>query len=93
MDLAHIDFHLNCHQKQKVPKVIDSVDTNYYNDEYIQKIQLSALIIGIDTKRNLVNYSIEKLEQLITERLNKRDFDHKKFQKRLDKLINKRKTP
>jgi SAM-dependent methyltransferase len=80
-------------KKQKAPKVIDSVDTNYYNDEYIQKIQLSALIIGIDTKRNLVNYSIEKLEQLITERLNKRDFDHKKFQKRLDKLINKRKTP
>ena len=80
-------------KKQKAPKAIDSVDTNYYNDEYIQKIQLSALIIGNDTKRNMVNYSIDKLEQLITERLNKRDFDHKKFQKRLDKLINKRKTP
>jgi SAM-dependent methyltransferase len=80
-------------KKQKAPKAIDSIDTNYYNDDYIQKIHLSALIIGIDTKRNLVNYSIEKLEQLITERLNNRDFDHTKFQKRLDKLINKRKTP
>ena len=80
-------------KKQKAPKVVDSIDTTYYNDEYIQKIQLSALIIGIDTKRKLANYSIEKLEQLVTQRLNTRGFDHKKFQKRLDKLINKRKNP
>jgi hypothetical protein len=80
-------------KKQKTPKTVDFTDTNYYNDEYVQKIQLSALIIGIDTEQKLANYSIEKLEQLIKPRLNTRGFDHDKFQKRLDKLINKRKPP
>jgi hypothetical protein len=79
-------------KKTKSPKVVDTSSNTSYNDEHILKLQLSALIMGIDTEKNLVNYSIENLEQLVNKRLNNRNFDHVKFQKRLDKLIQQRKN-
>lgn len=79
-------------KKSKSPKVVDTGSNTSYNDEHILKLQLSALIMGIDTEKNLVNYSIENLEQLVNKRLNNRNFDRVKFQKRLDKLIQQRKN-
>lgn len=77
-------------KKAKTPKTLDSLVTKYYTDSERERIQLSAVVAGIDTKDNVVNhYTIEKLEQLVEARLNTRDFDMVKFQKRLDKLINK----
>jgi len=80
-------------KKTKTPKTLDSSVTKYYTDDERERIQLSAVVAGIDTKDNVANnYTIEKLEQLVEQRLNTRDFDMVKFQKRLDKLINKGNT-
>ena len=80
-------------QKQKQPKPVDTVATKYYTDDERQRLQLSAVVLGIDTETNIVNnYTIEKIDQLVMDRLNTRDFNQDKFQKRLDKLIQKRKN-
>ena len=76
----------------KAPKVIDNTTTKYYTDDERVRLQMSALALGVDTEdRILKDYTLEKLEQLVTDRLNTRDFNQEKFQKRLEKLINKRK--
>lgn len=76
-----------------VPKLIDTAVTKYYTDEERVQLQMSAVALGIDTQDNILkNYTTENLERFVTDRLNTRDFNHDKFQKRLDKLIHKRKN-
>jgi hypothetical protein len=49
------------------------------------------VILGIDTEDNVnKKYSIENLERLVNDCLNKPGVSKDKFQKRLDKLIQKR---
>jgi SAM-dependent methyltransferase len=80
-------------KKQKPPKAVDTPVTKYYTDEEQQRIRLSAVILGIDTEENIIaNYTLEKLELLVTYRLNTSDTNIEKFQRRLDKLIHKRNT-
>jgi SAM-dependent methyltransferase len=80
-------------KRSKAPKNIDNVSTRYYTDEERIKLQMSAVALGIDTEDRILNdYTMENLEQFVTDRLNTRDFNQEKFQKRLDKLILKRKN-
>lgn len=76
----------------KTPKTIDKSITKHYTEDEKQHLQMYAIVMEIDTKDNIIaNYSAEKLDELVTNRLNSRDFNHDKFQKRLDKFIQKRK--
>jgi SAM-dependent methyltransferase len=80
-------------KKSKTPKPIDNNTTKLYTQDEKQQLQLAAIVLEIDTEQNIfANYTAEKLDQLVTNRLNTRDFNHDKFQKRLDKLIQKRKN-
>jgi SAM-dependent methyltransferase len=80
-------------KKQKPPKAVDTAVTKYYTDSERTRLQLSAVVLDIDTETNVINnYTIEKIDQLVTERLNTPEFNHDKFQKRLNKLIEKRKN-
>jgi SAM-dependent methyltransferase len=80
-------------KRSTVPKVVDNRVTRYYTDEERMQLQMSAVAMGVDTQDNILkNYTTENLERLVTDRLNTRDFNHDKFQKRLDKLIHKRKN-
>ncbi len=80
-------------KRSTVPKVVDNRVTRYYTDEERMQLQMSAVALGVDTQDNILkNYTTENLERLVTDRLNTRDFNHDKFQKRLDKLIYKRKN-
>jgi SAM-dependent methyltransferase len=80
-------------KQSKAPKAIDNQPTKYYTDEERVQLQMSAVALGIDTEQRILNdYTMEILEQYVTDRLNTRDFNQEKFQKRLDKLINKRKN-
>jgi len=80
-------------KKAKAPKAVDTAPTRYYTDEERIKLQMSAVALGIDTEDRICNdYTMEILEQFVTDRLNTRDFNQAKFQKRLDKLIEKRKN-
>jgi SAM-dependent methyltransferase len=80
-------------KQSTVPKVVDNRVTRYYTDEERIQLQMSAVAMGVDTQDNILkNYTTENLERLVTDRLNTRDFNHDKFQKRLDKLIHKRKN-
>jgi SAM-dependent methyltransferase len=79
-------------KKIRQPKVIDNSVTKHYTEDEKRHLQMSAVVMEIDTEDNIVaNYSAEKLDELVTNRLNTRDFNHEKFQKRLDKFIQKRK--
>jgi SAM-dependent methyltransferase len=79
-------------KQSKAPKHIDNAPTRYYTDEERIKLQMSAVALGIDTEDRILNdYTMENLEQFVKDRLNTRDFNQEKFQKRLDKLIEKRK--
>ena len=79
-------------KQSKTPKAIDTASTRYYTDEERVRLQMSAVALGIDTEQRILNdYTMEVLEQYVTDRLNTRDFNQEKFQKRLDKLINRRK--
>jgi SAM-dependent methyltransferase len=83
----------NQRKKSKVPKAIDTAVTKHYTDKERIELQMSAIVLGIDTRDNILkNYTTEKLDQLVSHCLNNRDVDNDKFQKRLDKLINQRKN-
>ena len=87
------DQPIKKNKKQKQPKTVDTAPTKYYTDEERIKLQMSAVVLEIDTENNILqNYTAEKLDQMVTHRLNTPNFNHDKFQKRLDKLINKRKN-
>lgn len=76
----------------KSPKLIDKSTTKHYTEDEKQHLQMSAIIMGIDTEDNIIaNYAAEKLDELVTNRLNSRDFNYDKFQKRLEKFKQKRK--
>jgi SAM-dependent methyltransferase len=92
-DLVHQPAQENNeNKKNKKPKVIDKSITKHYTEDERKHLQISAIVMEIDTEDNIIaNYSAEKLDELVTNRLNTRDFNHDKFQKRLDKFIQKRK--
>ena len=75
-------------------KILDRTTTKLYNDDERQRIQLTAVIVGIGTEKQVTeNYPIEVLEQEVDARLNRLTKDNRdKIQKRLEKLIHKRKT-
>jgi SAM-dependent methyltransferase len=80
-------------KRSKTPKTIDTVSTRYYTEQERFQLEMSAVALGIDTEDRICNdYTMENLEQFVTDRLNTRDFNQAKFQKRLDKLIQKRKN-
>lgn len=80
-------------KQSTVSKPVDTESTRYYTDEECVQLQMSAVALGIDTQDNILkNYTTENLERFVTDRLNTRGFNHEKFQKRLDKLIHKRKN-
>lgn len=81
-------------KKEIPPKIVDSRIVKYYTKSEKLKIRLSALILEIDNEENLFKtVDIEKLEDLVNDRLNTPDFNIEKFHKRLDKLIQQRKNP
>jgi SAM-dependent methyltransferase len=79
-------------KQSTAPKTVDIPVTKYYTDEERIRLQMSAVALGIDTEDRILNaYTMENLEQFVNDRLNTRDFNQEKFQKRLVKLIEKRK--
>jgi len=72
--------------------VVNSSQTMYTRAEQ-QRIQLSAVLLDIDSEENVCNsYSLEKLEQMVIDCLNTPGFNKEKFNKRLEKLIQQRNT-
>jgi SAM-dependent methyltransferase len=80
-------------KKSTLPNNIADLITPMYTRAEQQRIQLSAVLLDIDNEENIINnYSIEKLERLVNDRLNIPGFNKEKFSKRLDKLIQQRNT-
>jgi len=76
----------------KLPNDIDiDLDITYTNDDVL-KLQISAVLLGIDTEERIFGlYTTEKLHRLVDLRMNQGGIDIKKFNEKLEIKFNKRK--
>ena len=63
-----------------------------YTNDSILKLQISAVLLGIDTEERIFNvYTPEKLDRLVDIRIQQGGIDINKFNNKLEKRFNKRK--
>ena len=75
-----------------LPNDIDSDTPTVYTSDDILKLQMSAILLGIDTEDRIFNvYTPEKLYRLVNIRMNQGGIEIAKFNEKLERMINKRK--
>ena len=75
-----------------VPNVVDTDTEKSYTNDNILRLQISAMMLGIDTEERIFSvYTPEKLDRLINLRMNQGGIDFAKFNEKLEKRFNKRK--
>lgn len=75
-----------------LPNDIDSDTPTVYTSDDILKLQMSAVLLGIDTEERIFNsYTPEKLYRLVNIRMNQGGIEIDKFNEKLERKINKRK--
>jgi SAM-dependent methyltransferase len=82
-------------KKSKYPGLPIAVDNSIekaYTDDDILKLQMSAVLLGIDTEERIFSvYDPEKLDRLVNLRMNQGGIEIAKFNEKLERKINKRK--
>ena len=74
------------------PITVDSTIEKVYTNDSILKLQISAVLLGIDTEERIFNvYTPEKLDRLVDMRIQQGGIDINKFNNKLEKRFNKRK--
>ena len=75
-----------------LPNDIDNDTPTVYTSDDILKLQMSAVLLGIDTEEMVFSmYTPEKLSRLVNLRMNQGGIEIAKFNEKLERKINKRK--
>lgn len=75
-----------------LPNDIDNDTPTVYTSDDILKLQVSALLLGIDTEERIFSvYTPEKLSRLVSLRMNQGGIEINKFNDKLNRQFNKRK--
>jgi hypothetical protein len=75
-----------------LPNDIDNDTPTVYTSDDILKLQMSAVLLGIDTEEMIFSmYTPEKLSRLVNLRMNQGGIEIAKFNEKLERKINKRK--
>jgi hypothetical protein len=77
---------------ENTPKTIDIPTPVSYTSDELLRLQISAVILGIDSEDRIFNlYTPEKLYRLVNIRMNQGGIEIAKFNEKLERKINKRK--
>lgn len=78
--------------EQNTPKTIDIITPVSYTSDEVLRLQISAVLLGIDSEERIFNYyTPEKLYRLVNIRMNQGGIEIAKFNEKLERKINKRK--
>jgi hypothetical protein len=74
------------------PKTIDIPTPVSYTSDEVLRLQISAVLLGIDSEERIFNYyTPEKLYRLVNIRMNQGGIEIARFNEKLERKINKRK--
>ena len=78
--------------EENTPKTIDIPTPVSYTSDEVLRLQISAVLLGIDSEERIFNYyTPEKLYRLVNIRMNQGGIEIARFNEKLERKINKRK--